>query len=140
MDEAIRCQAKAEEVDTLIRVIEARIDELKIRRGNMDAARRKVLIAKAKEQEEIRKAIAEERQIIRNTPIQVMPPNPELAHLPKYADPDKPGERCAVDVINASRENLAKGAAIMRSTTSPGRPSQATETSKKKRGRSKKVE
>ena len=32
MDEAIRCQAKAEEVDTLIRVIEARIDELKIRR------------------------------------------------------------------------------------------------------------
>lgn len=107
----------------------------------MPASERKRLIAKAKENSQIAKAIAEEKAIIANTPIHMMPKDERLAHLPKYADPKKPGEECAVEVINARREKVVRGVALMASEIEKeAKPEKEKPKEKPKpRGRSKKV-
>ncbi len=79
----------------------------------MDAAERKRLIAKGKDNAKIAEAIAEEKRILANKPVHRMTPDPRLKHLPKHADPKKPGELCAVDVLNEKRERMAAGVALM---------------------------
>ncbi len=96
----------------------------------MSKEERKRLIAKAKDNAKIAQAIAEEKKIIASKPIHHMPTDSRLAHLPKYADPKKPDEPCAVDIINARREKVARGAALM--------ASEIEEKPKEKKGSSKK--
>lgn len=72
----------------------------------MSKEERKRLIEKAKEQKKIAQAIAEEKKIIANTPIHYMPTDPRLSKLPKKE---------AVEIINARREKVARGAALMTS-------------------------
>lgn len=79
----------------------------------MDTAERKKLIAEGKRHAKIAAAIAEEKRILASKPVHRMTPEPRLKHLPKYADPKKPGEACAVDILKAKREKMAAGVAMM---------------------------
>ena len=76
----------------------------------MDAAERKRLIAKGAENKNINEAIAEENRIIMSKPIQYMPHDPRLAHLPKAE---------AAKIIRTRKENMAKGLATINAEVAP---------------------
>jgi len=99
----------------------------------MDAAERKRLIAKGKENKRIAEAIAEEKRIIASKPIHYMPKDERLAHLPKVE---------AIKLLNKHRENVAKGTAIMEGIAEVPKevPKEEKEAPKAKRGRAKRVE
>ncbi len=93
----------------------------------MSAERRKALIAKAKEQEEIKKAIREEKLLLASKPVYTLPPDPRLKSLPKEE---------AVKVIQQHNENLAKSISVREE----GLKEPVAKEPVVKRGRPKKVE
>jgi len=97
----------------------------------MEISERKALIAKAKEQDLIRKAIAEEKRIIASKPIHFMSQDPNLAHLPK---------REAIKIINQRRENMARGIATINEEVTLPKEEPKVAEEKPKRGRRKKIE
>lgn len=113
----------------------------------MDASERKRLIAKAKEQSLIKKAIAEEKKIIASKPVHAMPKDERLAHLPKQERVDENGKVItkgpyAVDIIAMRRANMKKGIEAMNASVNTEKKAEEKTTEKpepKTRGRSKKV-
>ena len=86
---------------------------------SMSADERKRLIALGKQNARIAEAVMEEKRILAKKPVYRMTPDPRLKHLPKYADPKKPGELCADDILKEKRERMAAGVAMLAGNEAP---------------------
>jgi len=99
----------------------------------MDAAERKRLIAKDKENKKIAEAVLEEKRILASKPVHRMQPDPRLKNM-KKSD--------AVELLKKKREAMAAGAAVMAGAEAPKKEApkvEEAEEAPKKERRSKKV-
>lgn len=78
----------------------------------MSKEERKKLIEKSKEQDRIKKALAEERRLLAAKPIHYVPTDPRLKNLPKKE---------AVKIIAQYNENIARAEGLMDTLSAPAK-------------------